>query len=302
MKSKKGFTIVELSLSSAFLGILLITIALLVTHIITIYQKGMTLKSVNTVGEDLIDNFTRSITASPAINLKNLCDNQKCADDNGYKYMYQQRYTSVQIVGSGEKIEAAPTTGAFCTGKYSYVWNSGYILDDDNETYVKPGTEPGKDGGSLASERAVLIRGADGDKNKNIWPDKGSLRLIRVKDANREVCRSGIEDDGATYDNPGESYRVSDPNAEVTELLEKSEDNLAIYDLTIFRPTYHANTQHAFYSGTFILATISGGVNIMAAGDYCTDTAKDNLSTDFAYCAMNKFNFATRATGMGGVE
>lgn len=294
MKEKKGFTIVELSLASAFLGILLVTIALLITHIITIYQKGMTLKSVNTVGEDLIDNFTRTISASPAVNLKVYCENTACVNDEGFKYMYQQRKTDVQIVNNGERI-TVPSTGAFCTGKYSYVWNSGYILDDENQTYVKPGASAGDN--SLASERAVLTRGTG--SNQNTWPETGSLRLARVKDANREICRSGIE--SGDYTNPGKGYTISDPNAEVTELIEKSEDNLALYDLTMFNPTWHSSTSQAYYSGTFILATIRGGVNIMASGDYCT-TQPDELNTDFAYCAMNKFNFATRATGMGETE
>lgn len=302
-KTKKGFTIIELALSSAFLGILLITVALLVMHIISIYQKGMTLKAVNTVGEDLVDNFTRSIAASSAVDLKSLCGgDSKCISDQGNKYLYQQNKIWVQIVG-GDKIYV-PSNGAFCTGKYSYIWNTGYILDDDGETYIKVNTEPGKpDSKFNNSDRAVLIRGNDGDSKQNTWPEKGSLRLARVEDANREVCRSGIKDDNdpnITYDNPGRKYQVSNPDAQVTELLEKSEDNLALYNLTIFPSAFHKNTHHAFYSGTFILATIRGGVNINIAGDFCTADKTVDLNTDFAYCAINKFNFATRATGKTG--
>ena len=290
-KSKKGFTIVELSLSSAFLGILLVSIALLITHIITIYQKGMTLKAVNTVGEDLIDDLSRSVAASPAADLSYRCggngakNDGVCADDNGYKYMYQQRYVSVKIASTDTKIsQKVPASGAFCTGKYSYIWNTGYVLDDTNLTYTKP------DGSSLASERAEVYIG-DGASKEKIT----DFRLLRVSDVGRQACQTGIA--SGTYAEPGKRYEISSTVGKPIEMLEKSEDNLALYDLTIFHPTYHDNTHHAFYSGTFILATIRGGVNIMASGDYCTDTSKDNLSTDFAYCAMNKFNFATRATG-----
>ncbi len=289
--SKKGFTIVELSIACAFLGVLLITIAMLVTHIISIYQKGMSLKAVNTVGEDLINDFTRSISASSSTSLGSLCtklntagNQNSCYNDSiypGYKLMYQQRYTDVRIVNSKENVNNVPTNGVFCTGKYSYVWNSGYILDDS--VYTKT------DGSSLADQRATLTLGSG--TNRRVYED---FRLLRVEDTEREACVSGIT--SGSYAAPGKNYAISNINAEATEMLKRSEDNLALYDFTAFPPTYHAATRHAFYSATFILATIRGGVNITATGDFCTEQSND-LSTDFAYCAMNKFNFAVRATG-----
>ena len=85
-------------------------------------------------------------------------------------------------------------------------------------------------------------------------------------------------------------------DAAPADLLADSDDSLAIYDLTIFRPVTHNLTFQSFYSGTFILATVPGGVDITGSGNYCKD-APDGLSTDFAYCAINKFNFAARARG-----
>ncbi len=61
-----------------------------------------------------------------------------------------------------------------------------------------------------------------------------------------------------------------------------------------------------FFSGTFILATNNGDVNIVRTGDYCdphstnTDGATGsplNLGSGFNYCGINKFNFAARTAG-----
>ena len=64
-------------------------------------------------------------------------------------------------------------------------------------------------------------------------------------------------------------------------------------------------TKQIFFSGTFILATIRGGVNIQSNGDFCTgdkevDGDEFNLN-NFDYCAVNKFNFSARATGEASI-
>ena len=66
--------------------------------------------------------------------------------------------------------------------------------------------------------------------------------------------------------------------------------------MSVFAPTVHELTSSAYYSGTFILATLRGGININSTGEFCSDPP-DNLNTDFAYCAINKFNFAMKADG-----
>lgn len=56
--TKSGFTIIEVSLAMSFIAVLLIVIALTITGIMTTFQKGMTLQSVNNVGRNLITEFT----------------------------------------------------------------------------------------------------------------------------------------------------------------------------------------------------------------------------------------------------
>ena len=287
---KSGFTIVELTLACAFLGVLLMVIAFLTNHIISIYQKGLSLKSVNSVGEDLIDEFSREIAASQPVDYKSSCEKlsnnkDKCKQEKGYKLVYQQRSGGAKIKNSGTTINSVPYYGALCTGRYSYIWNTGYALGGG--IY-----DPSSSDATATLEVGNASTGLKQYKN---------FRLLRVEDTEREICFSSL---GGNYNNEiNNRFSIKDPSVKITKILADfdnndiySEDNLVFYDFTIFRPAYHATTKQSFYSGTFILGTLRGGVNITAAGNFCEERP-DNLNTDFAYCAMNKFNFAIRATG-----
>ncbi len=286
-----GFTIVELSIAIAFVAILLVTIAFLIIHLISLYQKGLSLKTVNTAGQNITDHISRALTASPSEKLSTLCNyltesssRSSCASNSkaGSKVLFQQSYISnIKIKTSDVTIAGrVPSSGALCTGNFSYIWNTGYVLD--SATYVS------NDNIDLSTRQATL--------NYN-GTDYTGFHLLAVRDEKRQVCTSSLEQNGATYANPNHKHVIVNGTSEPTELLSGSnEDTLAIYDFQLFTPIYHEASKHSFYSGNFILATIRGGININAAGDFCT-APPDNLNSDFAYCAINKFEFATRATG-----
>ena len=140
-KTKKGFTLVELALALAFVAVLLLTIAWLTIHLTTVYEKGLAMKSVNSVGKELIDDFSRSISASPAITVESLCSKysgeqyNKCVGDSARRFSFQQRYNKVIVDGTETVV---PTNGVFCTGRYSYIWNTAYVLyNDANGGYTR---------------------------------------------------------------------------------------------------------------------------------------------------------------------
>lgn len=262
MKNKKGFTLIELSLAIAFISILLITIAILTINVISVYQKGIALKAVNSTGRELISDFTAAVSSSSSTKLP------------AYEQIFQERKGNVNINGKTVNTQVA---GAFCSGNYSYLWNSGYILN-------KKSTEP-------ATELVYLDESGARRTTSN-------FRLLKIEDSTRAVCHSqdGKVSISSTYNIQtvdGKENRIADP----IELLSSTEDDLAIYNLYVFNPTQNVTTKHTFYSATFILATLRGDVDITATGDYCTNKSAANLSTDFAYCAINKFNFSIRATG-----
>ena len=301
--SKHGFTLIELSLSMIFLAILLLVIALITTQIIVIYQKGLAIKAVSSTGKELIDDFSRAIAASPAKSTSALCarytndtTQKKCKDDEAFRFVYQQAVGKVKINGSNKKT-TVPTHGVFCTGRYSYIWNTGYTVD--SKLYPHDGTE--------SSLRARLVYKKKVKSGGNYIEQTFTLsnfRLLKMRDSDRNVCASHINN---KYNlNTNSKYNAGLLENDPEELLGTidyttnkfitSEDNLALYDFKIFPPTQHFLTFHSFYSGTFTLATVQGGVDITGVGDYCQN-APDALNTDFAYCAINKFNFAMRATG-----
>lgn len=280
MKNKKGFTLVELALALAFVAVLLLTIAYLTIHVTTVYEKGLAMKAVNSVGKELVDDFSRAISASPAVTVDSLCGKKysgeqydNCVNDSARKFSYQQRYNKVLVAGVETVV---PTNGVFCTGRYSYIWNSAYVLNQTD--YPKAAT-----GNFIATFNY---------KNGTV----NDFRLLKVSDFNRTLCIQHLNNSQYVYDDsPIYGYDSMEPET-LEDLIDNSENNLAIYDLTMFSPTVHNLTSSAYYSGTFILATLRGGIDINSTGEFCSDPP-DGLATDFAYCAINKFNFAMEANG-----
>lgn len=281
MNNKKGFTIVEVTLALVFVSIILITIAWLTIHITSVYEKGLAMKAVNSTAKELIDDISRTIASSPARTVQSICSSKyddnpahpsqaytDCVKDSARKFAYQQRYGNIEIKG---EVKQLPTNGVFCTGRYSYIWNTAYVLNTEDYHPV-------------LNYKATFNRAKSED-----------FRLLKVSDYNKELCAQHMDPNHYVY-NDNNTYTLSS-NPEVNiDLLDNSENNLAIYEFTMFSPAVHKITSSAFYSGTFILATLRGSIDINSTGEYCSDPP-DNLDTDFAYCAINKFNFASQATG-----
>ena len=78
----------------------------------------------------------------------------------------------------------------------------------------------------------------------------------------------------------------------------KAAVDMALYDLYAMPPVGTSKRNNVFYSVSFILGTVQGGLNVMASGDYCATPASYSSAENFDYCAINKFNFAAEATGV----
>ena len=278
---KNGFTMVELMLSMVFLAVLMMTIAVLVMHVVSTYQKGLAIRAVNATGRALIDDFSRSVAASPYSDIQ---------DD--YSFI-----TGEFITGSGMKkyymqtpgTGGVPLHGVFCTGLFSYIWNTGYALNDARS----------------ANDYSNTLR----YRYSMTDEPESNFKLIKVPDRERLVCYQYATFDSRTICRPDhynmyDNTCMADPRQDSgdrldfapLELLDSSEDELAIYDFKVFPATQNPTTHQTFYTATFILATLRGGVDIFTRGNYCEPGAND-LNTDFNYCSINKFNFAMRATG-----
>lgn len=303
--SKTGFTLVELSFSIAFISILSLTLVAIIMHMTSTYQHGIALKQINTTGSDLADDLRAAIADSSAKNLTDLCgtyyvDNSTasndCMNDGAYSFTYLVRMQNVTIApgtASEKKINSTPVFGAFCSGSYSYIWNSGYLLDSKNYqvTNVRPATLTYYD---INGEQRYI----------------DNFRLLKIVDPSRAVCVSSVNkinnnkytqlngiinslDSDFVIKKDEFGYITEDP---IDVLASSGSNELALYDLSIQKPAQDTTTRNIFYSGSFILATILGGINIKASGNYCA-TPSEYLIEYFDYCAINKFNFAIRASG-----
>ena len=301
-RKRTGFTLVELAISIGFIALLSITVAVITTNLVSAYQRGLTMKQVNTTGMDIIDDLKSAISNSSAKEITNLCSTvyansaprEICESDGAYNFVSLTRTATVTIgkdAGSeGTVISSTPVYGAFCTGTYSYLWNSGYFFDSSSYIVATP-------------DKASLTYRNSTNEKKTI----SNFRLLKVLDPNRSICVSSITNtDANNYEAPTDlntEFDISDADrfGKLSEdpidiILSSGSDNLAFYDLNLAKPAQNEYTKNALYSGTFILATVKGGINIMAGGNYCATPAEYKVQ-DFDYCAINKFNFAIQATG-----
>lgn len=113
-----GFTLIELTLSMSFIAILLLSIAMLTMQISSIYNKGITIKQVNDIGQLIADDIRRNLSQA--------------------------------IPASVEKVIRDPNTdqlyegGRLCIANTIYAWNYGKFLGSASpfNVYAGGNTEP----------------------------------------------------------------------------------------------------------------------------------------------------------------
>ncbi|MBQ8156872.1 hypothetical protein IJ102_00530 [Candidatus Saccharibacteria bacterium] len=272
---KKGFTIIETTLATMFLGIIVLAVANLIIQMTQIYQKGLAMRSVNAVGQQIVEDMERKINSATFLfdidtNRDGYLVNREIIE-NMPKYFREWNVSAS---------DARQKAGAFCISDYSYVWNTPLVLNDADDKGILLGTDttPARqyklarvyDPGHLVCEQQWLVSsGETPDPNRKTWNGDNYEIMLGVKES-------------------------------PVEMINNDETNLAIYDFTVLPITQSTITKQSFVSATFILATARGGVNIMSSGDYCQGegmTGTDFSMADFAYCAVNKFNFSMRTGG-----
>ncbi len=297
----RGFTIIELSFSLAFIAVLSIIVVLVITNAVSAYHRGLTLNQLNTAGMDVVDDMRRAVQGTRAQAAKKDCATAykasasvltNCESDNGMGFVVKERRTTVKV--GNALIEDAPVYGAFCTGAYSYLWNSGYFFSEEYD---------------IENLSAVKLIYKTVDTTNSSTVD--NFRLLKIPDEERRVCKvaAGYSE---TNSNGGEYYGSDNYSTmpgtidisgkgiegEPVDILTGSK-NLALYDLVTSLPAEGGGSNNVFYYVSFVLGTVQGGINVRAQGNYCTAPEDyDNAGVEnFDYCAINKFNFAAQATG-----
>lgn len=314
--TKTGFTIVEVTIVTAFVAMLLIAITVIITQITAIYQKGLTLKAVNSVGRNLVTELTTAINSAPSIDTTSLCNmlvdegapRTECQQKGAFKFIYQsygENNYHDPVTGTSGPVQYA---GVFCTGDYSYVWNTYY--------------GQGEGDSALAAGRQVRIAYQETEYGVPRYIE--NFKLVRFKDSTYRACSNNVTRsyNDQSLETSHEIDMTHQANGNFNEMhegsfqqgfLEASNLSLGLYELTIFPVSQDWVTLRAFFAGTFILATERGGVSITRTGDYCDTTNHGesgagtgdgssnifNLGSNFNYCGINKFNFAARTAGSG---
>lgn len=102
-----GFTLVELMLAMAFVGMLLVAIATTALHIMNTYTKGLTVREVNQAGRTISEDIQRTIATSVPFKVDPAQTGQP-SDELDSRY----------VIRDGG--------GRLCTGSYTYAWNYGF--------------------------------------------------------------------------------------------------------------------------------------------------------------------------------
>lgn len=329
-KSRGGFTLIELSLSLIFIALLSLAVVFLIQNLVSSYQRGLVLNQVNTVGMDLIDDFRISIQNANSEPITKICERRypfvskpdnpseldpnsnrgRCIKDNANSFIVVTKYGSVNIDGAVSN--DIPIYGAFCTGTFTYIWNTGYFDNSDayndiDKRSVNPNTKAELKVWRSPTDKGLLVA--------------RDFKLLKVYDDSRSVCvhameeQNGGSDEYLNYGNKnswenrnnvnnvfyidGNMWDATKSKSEggAVELLKKNDkySNLALYNLYVAPPAISITRENIYYAASFILGTIRGGINIRATGNNCRPS-NDN-KTDLNYCAINKFNFGVTAGG-----
>ena len=162
---QKGFTIIELTLSMAFVSVLLLAIVMTSIQAGRIYNKGVVLESVNQASRDIGDSIRRDFMQSDAAHVSRTDEPE-----------------SVIILSEGGQ----PKSGRFCLGGYSYLWNYPSVLEAAlaGESVSGPVVKRGDkiinfvrvvdDGGSFCAS-------SDGNYETNIGADRQLMSMLDEK-------------------------------------------------------------------------------------------------------------------------
>lgn len=280
---RKGFTLLELTISMLFVSLLSISIVVVINNVIMSYQRGAVLSRLEGVGNSIVDDMRSAV--QDALNTTRLGENISITK------------TTRTMKINGENKSNIPIYGIFCSGSYTYFWNSGYFFTNDAEFDEK------NDGW------AKIQLSTDNYYNPNNIDGRPTFRVVKVQDTERAICISTIKnygDSSKTIDNNKLSniFNISELNNPViVDLLQTDNDNdLALYDLAVDVPATNYSESLSLYNISFILGTTTGGIDIATDGNACA-TPIGNATWSNS-CAVSRFNFAVQsnATDIGAVE
>ena len=294
--TKKAFTLIELMLAVAFIGTLLLSVAMLAMQLVNMYTKGVAMRSINAIGGDIADDLKQTITSSTEWSENETSPFNPIDGGSGFNKdaieKARAKYYAYDDRGYG----------VFCTNTYTYVFN------------YQPAMLKYRDG-----------KFDDGNYLKIKNEDTGEelpYGLARVKDPSAVLCQSAEKarknatsnaffSDG--HKGVAGDYTVTVKSQDLTVLLDGKDSNdgsdLELYDFSVMHATRTSLTDQSLFSISFVLGTMRGGINVMSSSNYCSQKAQEGLDAEtkaaqeamanvgMSYCAVNRFEVTVRQTG-----
>ncbi len=274
----KGFTLVELMISMAFIGSLLVMISLIIILIMGLYNKGLTLKEVNQVSRTVVRDMQQSVASVDAFGLQ-------------YEDRTSEEMTTGQsledIWGTSADYYENEAGGRLCTGSYSYAWNTGAALKSYNPRLVDYNSAAG----ALEYE---------GGKIQFMTTSSGNptpVRFVKKKDPGKQLCHPKV--DALT-----DQDRMLGDADEFMNVFGAGNNELVLYDFSIETrsdidvSTTDLTAVSTFYYIKMVLGTQAGDEGLIEGDVRCKPPA-DATYNQGEYCAVNKIDFVARTGGIG---
>lgn len=311
-KSKKGFTLIELMLAVAFLGTLLLSVAMLAMRLVNMYTKGATMRAVNSVGSAIVDDVRSHVTSSNLWSVSFEEGPTKEDQDKSTRRYYRVHTYDVKDVATGTTTQFVDY-GAFCTNSYTYIFNYQAAMLRYRNPESVPETVPETQrylmvGTDEATRPYALVRIKDtGCAQFNLL----GMSEQEIKDYNDKITddTQKLENTNDFMKAQGHYFKVNNED-DITVLLDGSTSDegtdLQLYDFAVMSAAQSHVTNQVIYDIAFVLGTTRGGIDVKSSNNYCsknskvsgdTDAAKDYADHGISYCSVNRFDFVVRQTG-----
>jgi type II secretory pathway pseudopilin PulG len=293
-REQKGFTLIELMLSVGFIGFLLITIALTIIQIMGLYNKGLTLKEVDSVSRVIVRDMQQGISGASMFTVR-------YEDETTPEKDYKVATTLQQADERGVDYYNNDAGGRLCTGVYSYVWNKGQALGSGDGIFgVSVPTsykDPDNHDGSIEEYPIQFTQEQAADGSLVDKP----VRFIKKADPAKALCKVPAGDAPETTVFDSKIGQTKD----YQNVFGTGDNNLMLYKFAITMPLgttanddgNEVSAISTFYNISLVVGTQMGDedqegfVNTNNASCKSPNAAEFN---DSEYCAVNSLDFVAR--------
>lgn len=300
IKPASGFTIIELMIAVAFIGGLLVTITLVILQIMSLYNKGLTLKEVDSVSRVVVRDMQQSIASSSQFSISYIE-----TDPSGVETKVTPK-TLAEASDNSVDYYSNDAGGRLCTGDYSYVWNTGQSIKGTNARIdpssgdLQPANARYKDpasGDSTTYPIQILeVEQADGSTDDKI------IRFVKKRDTAKALCRLPAGETAASTD----FDQIAGNDSDFVNVLGSGDNNLRLYKFSINTPDFsrYGNFSGSeitaiatFYSLSLSIGTQMGdeaSAGLISTQDASCEAPAEAEMNNSEYCAVNIIDFVAR--------